>query len=81
MKSTASRTPLSGPMGRPKKSAADRKKPISVALSPAVHKALCEEAKALGRSVSNTAEIILTDALGINNIIIKKTIDAKTRKP
>ncbi len=67
-------------MGRPKKAAADRKKPISVALSPAVHKALLEEAQALGRSVSNVAEIILTEALGINNKIVKNKVDTKTRK-
>lgn len=63
-------------MGRPPINASDRKKPVSVALSPSVHAALVAAAKAQGRSVSNYAERLITDALGINNKIIKKKLTA-----
>jgi hypothetical protein len=66
-------------MGRPPMKASDRKKPVSVALSPEIHRKLVQAAKDQGRSTSNLAEMILTEALSINNKIIKKIVDDKKR--
>lgn len=72
--------PAAQNMGRPKKAAGEKKKPVSVALSPAIHKALGDAAKASGRSVSNMAEQILTEALNKNNKINNKKVDSRTQK-
>lgn len=71
--------PASRSMGRPLMKASDRKKPVSVALSPDVHRRLVAAAKAQGRSTSNYAEMIITEALSNNNKIIKKIVDDKKR--